>query len=64
MAPEASTIEVYRCSRGRNSRLDLVGKVTHKVTMRRELGSTVSAKLKLRQAEEAAAKNERRYTSK
>lgn len=41
----------------------MVGPVTHRITMKRQLGSSVSEKLKSRQAEEAAAKQERSVRS-
>lgn len=58
VTPEASAIEVFRYRRDVPC-LEMEGRITHKLSMRRKLGESVSEKLKSRQAEESAAKQER-----
>ncbi|ORY77006.1 hypothetical protein BCR37DRAFT_415361 [Protomyces lactucae-debilis] len=59
IAPESAALEVYKCPRTTQEHLDLVGRVSHKVTVRRELADTITDKLKSRNAEAKAAKEGR-----
>lgn len=61
LVPEAASIDLYRREAGKvDQGLYHAGQISHKVTVRRQLGQSTSAKLKARQAEELAAKHGRR----
>lgn len=59
LRPEAAAIEVYHRSMDARDHMALVGRVTQKLAVRRELAESMADRLKLRTAEERKAKEDR-----